>query len=81
MVVFTLLDAPPTQGDVQMILELRMSLVAEGCAGPAKVVESGVPEPLDPEMTAGLHRLTQERVQRYLKSKRPPADDASTEDR
>ena len=76
-----LVDGPPTEGDVQMIMELRVGLLAEGSSGPARVVECDVPEPVDPELTEWLHRLAQERLQRYLKSRRPPMDDTSTEDR
>ena len=71
----TLTGGPPTEGDLPMLMELRVGLRAEGVSGPAKVVESGVPEPVDPEVTEWLHRLTQERVQRYLRSKRPPPGD------
>ena len=76
-----LIDGPPTEGDVQMIMELRVGLLAEGSSGPARVVECDVPKPLDPELTEWLHHLAQERLQRYLKSRRPPMDDTSTEDR
>ena len=50
-----LIDGPPTEGDVQMIMELRVGLLAEGSSGPARVAECDVPEPVDPELTEWLH--------------------------
>ena len=75
------IDGPPTEGDVQMIMELRVGLLAEGSSGPARVVECDVPKPVDPELTEWLHRLTQERLRRRLGIELSPPDDTSTEDR
>ena len=50
----TLTDGPTTEGDLRMLMELRVGLAAEGVSGPARVVECDVPEPVDPEMTAWL---------------------------
>ena len=77
----TLTDGPPTEGDLRMLMELRVDLRAEGVSGPVQVVEPAVPEPVDPEVMAWLHRLAQERVQRYLSGRRPLADDTCNEDR
>ena len=48
-----------------MLMELRVGLRADS-SGPAQVVDCGAPEPLDPEVTAWLHRLARERFERRL---------------
>ena len=54
-VLATLVDGAPTEGDVRMLMELRVGLRAHS-SGPAKVVEGPVLEPPDPELDALLDR-------------------------
>ena len=77
----TLTDGPTTEGDLRMLMELRVGLAAEGVSGPARVVDCDAPEPVDPEVTEWLHRLARERLQRLLTMRLPPPDDTSNEDR
>ena len=39
----TLIDSAPTEGDVQMLMELRVGLAAEGGSGPAEVLVAARP--------------------------------------
>ena len=76
-----LVDGPLTEGDVQMIMELRVGLLAEGISERARVVECDVPKPLDPERTEWLHRLARQRLRGRLGLELSAPDDTSTEDR
>ena len=77
----TLTDGPTTEGDLRMLMELRVGLAAEGVSGPARVVDCDVPQPVDPEGTEWLHRMARERFQRLVRMRLPPPDDTSSEDR
>lgn len=77
----TLTDGPTTEGDLRMLMELRVGLAAEGVSGPARVVDCDVPQPVDPEGTEWLHRMERERFQRLVRMRLPPPDDTSSEDR
>ena len=69
----TLIDGPPTEGDLQMLLELRAGLRADP-SGPATVIDCGPFEPLDPETVALLHRLARERLRRLTRRRSWPGD-------
>lgn len=69
----TLIDGPPTEGDLQMLMELRAGLRADP-AGPATVIDCSPSEPLDPETVASLHRLAQERLRRLTWRRSWPGD-------
>lgn len=75
----SLSDRPPTMGDVRMLMELRVSLRADP-AGPARVVDCGVPRPLDPETAALLNSAARARL-RKLSRNRPGDGGAIAEDR
>ena len=75
----TLIDGPPTEGDLQMLMELRAGLRADP-SGPATVIDCSPSEPLDPETVASLHRLARERLRRLTWRRSWPGD-ISGEDR
>lgn len=75
----TLVDGPPTEGDLQMLMELRVGLRADP-SGPATVIDCDPFEPLDPETVALMHRLARERLRRLTWRRSWPGD-TSGEDR
>ena len=72
-VLATLVDGAPTEGDIRMLMELRVGLRAHS-AGPAKVVEGPLVEPLAPELGSLLDRRAQQRLRRRIDTRPPPAD-------
>ena len=72
-VLATLVDGAPTEGDIRMLMELRVGLRAHS-SGPAKVVEDPALEPLAPEMEVLLDRRAQQRLRKRFDTKPPPAD-------
>ena len=69
-VLATLVDGSPTEGDIRMLMELRVGLRAHP-AGPAKVVADPGLEPLAPEMEALLDRRAQQRLRSRIDMKPP----------